>query len=146
MNLHQDEVSHHKKVIVQQEGDHTHEEQIVEDINLENRQMVSRVVQLVWLLFGILEALIGIRILLKLIAANPSSWFTALVYQLTDIFLWPFQNIVANPSFEGFVLEITSFIALIVYALASWAIGRLIWLIFYRKATSRITTYDRHSV
>ena len=143
MSLNRDEIARHKRVVVRQEGDHIHEEHIVEDANLEYRQIIYKITQLIWLFFGILEALIGFRIFLRLIAANPGNWFTALVYQLTDIFLWPFQNITVNPSFQGFVLEISSFIAMLVYALVGWTVVRLIWLVFYHRATSRMTTYDR---
>jgi len=136
----------HEKVVVRQEGDRVKEKRIVEDPDLENRQMVSKVAQLVWLFFGILEALIGFRIMLKLIAANPNSWFTSFVYQLTTMFLWPFQNIVTNPSFQNSVIEITSMIAILVYAFIAWAIVRLIWLVFYHRSTNRVTTYDREEV
>jgi hypothetical protein len=145
MGLNRDE-ARYKRVVVRQEGDHVHEEHIVEDANLEYRQIIYKVTQLIWLFFGILEALIGFRIVLRLIAANPSNWFTAFVYQLTDIFLWPFQNIVVNPSVQGFVLEISSFIAMLVYALVGWAVVRLIWLVFYHRATSHVTTYDRDEI
>jgi len=136
----------HEEVVVRQEGDRVKEKRIVEDPDLENRQMVSKVAQLVWLFFGILEALIGFRIMLKLIAANPNSWFTSFVYQLTTMFLWPFQNIVTNPSFQNSVIEITSMIAILVYAFIAWAIVRLIWLVFYHRSTNRVTTYDREEV
>jgi hypothetical protein len=143
MTLNRDQIDRHKKVVVQQHGDHVHEEHVVEDINLEYRESVYKVVQFVWLLFGALEGLIAIRMALKLIGANPNSWFTALVYQLSDLFLWPFQNITLNPSFQNFVLEITSVIALLVYALIGWGIVRLIWVIFYRTPTTHVTTVDR---
>ena len=146
MSLNRDEISRHKRVVVRQEGDHVHEEHVVVDSNLENRQIVYKLTQLIWLLFGILEALIGFRIILRLIAANPDSLFTAFVYQLTDIFLWPFQNIIANPSVQGFVLEISSFIAMLVYALVAWALVRLSWLLLYHRASSRVTTYDRDEI
>lgn len=139
-------IDRQKKVVVQQHGDHVHEEHVVEDVNLENRQIVYKVTQFVWLLFGLLEALIGFRILLKIIGANPASWFTAFVYQLSDAFLWPFQNIITNPGFDGFVFEISSIIALFVYAFAGWAIVRVIWLLFYHRPTSSVTTYDRDKV
>jgi hypothetical protein len=61
----------YKKVVVRQMG-HVHEEHIVEDANLEYRQMIYKITQFVWFLFGILEALIGFRIVLKLIGANPA--------------------------------------------------------------------------
>jgi uncharacterized protein YggT (Ycf19 family) len=136
----------YKRVVVRQDGDHVHEEHIVEDVNLEYRQTIYKITQLVWLLFGILEAMIGFRIALKLIGANPANWFTAFVYLLTDIFLWPFQSIIANPSVQGLVLEISSFIAMLVYALVGWVVVRLIWLVFYHRDTRRVTTYDRDEV
>lgn len=93
---------------------------------------VRRVANLIWLLFGLLEGLIGIRILLKLIGANPASPFAAFVYGITEPFLVFFKGLTANPSFNNAVLELHSMFALAVYALISWAVVRLVWLIFYR--------------
>ncbi len=93
---------------------------------------VKRIVNLVWLLSGILEGLIAIRILLKLIGANPNSPFASFVYTVTGPFLALFRNLVMNPSYQGGVFELTSLIAMIVYSLATWVIVRLIWLIAYR--------------
>jgi len=143
MTLDKDQIARRKRVVVQQAGDHVHEEHIVQDVNLEYREAVYKVTQFIWLLFGGLEALIGIRIILMLIGANPANWFTAFVYQLSELFLWPFRNIVANPAFQNHVLEITSLIAMIVYSLIGWAIVRLVWVLFYRAPTSQVTTYDR---
>ena len=136
-------VDHKEKVVVRQQGDHIHEEHIVKDVNMENRQAVYRVTQFVWLLFGLLDVLIGFRIFLKIIGANPGNWFTTFVYQLSDLFLWPFQTITANPAIGGFVFEISSMIALFVYAFMGWAVVKIIWLLFYRRPTSSVTTYDR---
>ena len=145
MGLDRDD-ARYKRVVVREDGDRIHEEHIVEDANLEYRQMIYKITQFVWFLFGLLEALIGFRIVLKLIGANPANWFTAFVYQLTDIFLWPFQTIIVNPSIQGFVLEISSFIGMLVYALIGWAVVRLIWLLFYHRSTRRVTTYDREEL
>ena len=136
-------VDRRKSVVVQQHGDHVHEQQVVENVNLEYRETIYKISQLIWLLFGGLEALLGIRVILMLIGANPGNWFTAFVYQLSELFLWPFQNLIANPTFQNMTLEVTSIIAMIVYAMLGWIIVRLIWVIFYRAPTSQITTYDR---
>ena len=136
-------VDRHKRVVVQQHGDHVHEEHVVQNVNLEYRESVYKVSQIIWLLFGGLEALIGIRVILMLIGANPANGFTAFVYQLTQLFLWPFQNLIANPTFQNMALEVTSIIAMIVYALLGWLIVRMIWVVFYRAPTSEVTTYDR---
>jgi uncharacterized protein YggT (Ycf19 family) len=145
MTLDRDQISHRKKVVVHQSGDHVHEEHVVHNVNLEYREAIYKVTQFIWLLFAGLEALIGIRVLLLLIGANQGNPFTAFVYQLSELFLWPFRNIVTNPAFGSSVLEITSIIAMIVYPLIGWAIVRLIWVLFYRTPTSQVTTYDRES-
>lgn len=119
---------------------------VVRNTAAERRLIISRVVQVLWLLFGFLEALIGIRIVLSLIGANPAAFFSQIIYGITDVFLWPFAGLVANPSSGGFTLEITSIIGMIVYALFAWGLTRLIWVIFYRPDTSQVTTYreDRY--
>ncbi|HZM24455.1 MAG TPA: YggT family protein [Anaerolineales bacterium] len=136
-------VDRRKSVVVQQHEDHVHEQQVVENVNLEYRATIYKITQFIWLLFGGLEALIGIRVILKLIGANTGNWFTAFVYQLSDLFLWPFQNLIANPTFQTMTLEVTSIIGMMVYALLGWLIVRLIWVIFYRAPSSQVTTYDR---
>jgi hypothetical protein len=98
----------------------------------ELRIYTFKATQLVWLLFGTLETLIALRILLKLIAANPNSPIAALIYAFTDLFLFPFAGLTATPSAGGMVLEISSLFAMLIYALIAWAIERLIWVIFYR--------------
>ncbi len=136
-------VDRRKSVVVQQHGDHIHEQHVVENVNLEHRENVYKISQFIWLLFGGLEALIGIRVILMLIGANQGNWFTAFVYQLSSLFLWPFQNLITNPSFQNMTLEVTSVIAMIVYALLGWLLVRLIRVIFYRTPSTQVTTYDR---
>ena len=101
-------------------------------VQTEQRSFIVRLTQLVWLLFGVLEALIGLRVLLKLIAANPNSPFAALVYNLSALFVWPFSGLTRTPAAEGMVLDIPSIIAMLVYALVAWAIVRLIWIVLDR--------------
>lgn len=143
MTLDRDQIDRRKKVVVHQSGDHVHEEQVVQDYNLEYRETLRRVSQFIWLLFGGLEGLLGVRVILRAIGANPGNVFTAFVYQLSDLFLWPFRSIVADPSFQNLTLEVTTIIAMLVYALLGWIFVRLIWVVFYRTPTSQVTTYDR---
>jgi len=114
-----------------------------QDPGNELRIITYKITQFVWLLIIILETLIAIRIGLKLLGANPANIFAALLYGLTDIFLFPFNSLVHNPTFDGMVLEITSFFAMLLYALLGWVIERLIYLIFYWPRTS---TFRRQTV
>jgi uncharacterized protein YggT (Ycf19 family) len=73
--------------------------------------------QIVALFFGVLEVLIAIRVVLKLLAANPVAEFSSFVYTFTEPFVAPFQGVFPTPAGLGSVLEISSILAIIVYAL-----------------------------
>jgi len=98
----------------------------------ERRIFTFKATQLVWLLFGILEALIALRIGLKLIGANPASPIAVFIYGFTSLFLFPFTGLIGTPAVGNMVLEVSSMIAMVVYALIAWALERMIWVIFYR--------------
>jgi hypothetical protein len=102
----------------------------------ELRILTFKVTQLVWLVFIILEVLIGLRIGLKLLGANPGSLFASLLYAVTNLFLFPFSGLIHDLTFGNMVLEISSFIAMVVYILIGWAIERIIYLIFYWPGSS----------
>src|SRR6185295_3154172 len=115
----------------------------------EQRIFSFKVTQLIWLLLGILEALIALRIGLKLIGANPASPIVALIYGFTSLFLFPFEGMIATPSSGSIVLELSSFFAMLIYGLIAWAVERTVWLLFYRPSRSRVgttqtTTSERH--
>jgi len=101
-------------------------------IDTEQRRVLLKVSQFIWLGFGVIEGLIGLRILLKLIAANPHNPFAVLVYGVSDLFVWPFMGLTITPAASGVVLEISSVIALLFYVLISVLVERMIWIIFSR--------------
>jgi hypothetical protein len=104
------------------------------------RAFTFKATQLIWLGLGILEVLLALRVFLKLIAANPGNMFASLLYSFTDLFLFPFAGLTATPSAGGMVLEVHTLIAMVVYALAAWALERLVWVIFYRPRETRVVT------
>ena len=97
-----------------------------------NQATLRRLTGLIQLAFVVLNGLIGIRFLLKLMAANPANPFAQLVYFITTPFLWPFQGITYTPAFQGVQIEFFSLIAIVVYSLICWIIVQLIWLLFAR--------------
>ena len=95
-----------------------------------------RAVEVCYLVFGIIDALLIIRLVLKLLAANPLAGFSSFVYGITDIFMAPFRNLLpAVTGGSGAVLEMSVVIAIIVYALIGWALARVIALMFARNVT-----------
>ena len=117
----------------------------------EQRLFGFKATQLIWLLFGILEALIALRIGLKLIGANPDSPIVALIYGFTYLFLFPFAGLVGSPAAGNMVLELSSMFAMLIYGLIAWAIERVIWLVLYRPrsplvAVTETTTSENHNI
>ncbi len=110
--------------------------EVPEEPQLSRREVsylqVRRLSGLIWLLAGVLDGMLGIRILLKFIGANPESPFAAWIYRITEPFLVLFQGLTDNPSIGDIVLELHAFFAIAFYALAAWALVRLVWLVFYR--------------
>jgi hypothetical protein len=72
-----------------------------------------------------------------------------LIYGLTYLFLFPFEGMVATPIAGSMVLELSSFFAMVIYALIAWAVERTVWVLFYRPrgpvvGTTQTTTSERH--
>jgi hypothetical protein len=116
----------------------------------ERRIMTFKVTQLIWLLLGILEALIALRIGLKLVGANPGSPIVALIYGFTGLFLFPFTGLINSPTAGNLVLELSSMFAMLIYGLIAWAVERVVWLVFYRPqgpvvGTTQTTTSGSHT-
>jgi YggT family protein len=73
--------------------------------------------------------MIGLRFLLKLLAANPNNIFAQLVYFFTSPFLAIFVGLTNTPSFQGIVIEFHDLIAIMVYFILSWVVVRLLWIL-----------------
>jgi hypothetical protein len=95
-----------------------------------NRRLAAhRTVQLVYWVFGLIEGLIVIRFVLKALGANPSAGFAEFIYGITAPLVAPFYGLFGNPSAQGSVLELHSLVALIVYGLLAWLLGKLAWIL-----------------
>lgn len=85
---------------------------------------------LIYFLFGALEILLAFRLVLKLSGASAASTFVDLIYGLTGIFILPFEGIFRRGFAEGIettsVLEPSTLVALVVYAVLAWGIVKLL--------------------
>jgi hypothetical protein len=116
----------------------------------EQRIFSFKATQLIWLLLGILEAIFALRILLKLIGANPDSPIVAMIYGITFLFLLPFEGLIGSPAAGSMVLELSTMFAMLIYGLIAWAVERVVWLAFYRPrgpvvGTTQTTTSEQHT-
>lgn len=96
----------------------------------QKKKVIFRAYQVIWYILGVIEVLLAFRIVLKALAANPTSGFTSFIYALSDPFALPFAGIfgiVASRS--GNVVEWSTFVAMIVYAIVAYGIVKLIQLV-----------------
>jgi YGGT family len=92
-----------------------------------------RATEIVYLVFGIIEGLLLIRLVLKLLGANALAGFASFIYGVTDFFMAPFHNLLPTVGSSTSVLETSVVIAIIVYALIGWVLARLIAIKFFRN-------------
>ena len=107
---------------------------------IETSEMMSdnpgwRASQLVYVFFAVIDGLLLIRLVLKLLGANPHSPFASWVYGFTGFFMAPFKNLLPSIGNEQSVLEVSVLIAILVYALLGWALERFVGIVFYRNVT-----------
>ena len=94
---------------------------------------VARLVSIVYFIFGVIEVLLAVRLILRLLDANANNAFANFIYELSNPFVALFANLVHNPTVStGAVLEITTIIAIVVYSILAWVIGRVVWLVLSR--------------
>ena len=113
-------VDRREETVVTQQPGYAATEQVTRDVAAERRLGLYQVTRIVWTILGLLEVLLGLRFMLKLIAANPDSGFAAFMYGITGPFVAPFAGLVGTPTSGGTILEVTTLIAMAVYALFFW--------------------------
>jgi hypothetical protein len=84
-----------------------------------------RMVQTVWFLLGLVEAIIGLRVVFRAAAANDTG-FVSFIYGLSAPLVAPFRGITADYASRGNVVEIGSLIAMLVYLIAAYLVVKLV--------------------
>jgi uncharacterized protein YggT (Ycf19 family) len=82
--------------------------------------MISRVVY--WI-FGLIETLLALRIVLSLLGANKANMFAQFIYNVSEPLARPFFSLFGyEPSYGAMHLEVGTVVALIVYAIVAAAL------------------------
>ena len=104
---------------------------------------VTKAQQAIFFLFGILEALLGIRFVLCLLGANPGAGFAQIIYGVTAPFLAPFVGLFGEPRFGGMVFEWNALIAIFVYVLIAALLAKLVALALGSTQSGTYTSTSR---
>ena len=101
----------------------------VEEVRDERATVVGPSVflaRLIYFIFGVIIAFIALRFILLLLAANQGSPFVDFVYAVSGLFVAPFYGVFGNtPQFGASVVDVSSVVAIVVYALIAWAVTSL---------------------
>ena len=136
-------VERHERSVIDPAGGE-HAETSTRDHGAEQSLQLYKAVQLIWLLLGIVEVLIGLRVVLKLFAANANNGFASFIYGASGVLVAPFVGLAGTPAAGGSVLEVSSIIAMAIYALVAWGIVWVVRLLLLRSGSGSSTTYDRY--
>jgi len=94
--------------------------------------------RVIYYVLGVIEVLLGARLLFRLLGANASGGFISFIYSLTKVLVAPFAFIFSAAVTDGLetkaVLEPGTIIAMVVYAIIAWGIVKLITIMRERKA------------
>ena len=106
-----------------------------------------RVVQTVWFLLGVVEAIVGLRVIFRAAAAVETG-FVSFIYALSAPLVAPFRGITADWVNKANVVEIGSLIAMLVYLIAGYLVVKLVRIVTAPRndaytATTERRTYER---
>jgi len=96
--------------------------------SFEKKKVIFKAYQIIWYILGFVEIMLGFRITLKALGANPESGFTSFIYGLTNPLALPFQGIFRTSFSNGSVFEWSTLVAALVYALVAYGIVYFIQL------------------
>ncbi len=118
-------------------------EQIVRDVAAERRMGWFQFYRIMWSMLAFLEILLAFRFVLRMIAANPNSGFAVLIYGITGLFVGPFNGLIPTPASGGTTLEVTTLIAMAVYAMIFWGVAYVIRIVVDRPNILSFTRTTR---
>lgn len=120
-------------------------EEVFEDTNQNRANVRYWIATITYFVLGVLEVLLGLRLIFRLLGANEGNDFITFLYTLTHVFVGPFNGIFNDQALGHSVFEVSTLIAMLIYALLAWGIVSLGRVLFapVLPEHQRITT-TRH--
>ena len=120
--------------------------EVFEDDNQRRANIRSWITRVTYFVLGVLEVILLLRFLFRLLGANQGNSFVMFLYNLSYVFMAAFKGIFSDQALgRNGVFEVSTLIAMIVYALLAWGIVSLGRVIFAPTFSGRqnITTTRR---
>ena len=125
-------VDRREETLVTQQPGYAATEQVITDVAAERRMGLFQLTRILLTILGVLEILLGLRFVLHLF-----------IYGVSGLFVAPFTGLVGTPTSGGTTLEVTTLIAMVVYALLFWIIMRIIPVFVDRPSARTVSRSTR---
>jgi len=114
------------------------QEQIFDDPYTRRMNKLDRTARIIYFVMGFLEVLLALRFLFRVIGAEASNGLVNFIYNFTGVFVAPFNGIFNDQSLQrGNVVEISTLLAMALYAILTYGIIQLIYLLLTPNRSSR---------
>ncbi len=120
-------------------------ERLTRDVAAEKRLHVFRVNRVLWSILGFVEILLGLRFVLKLLGANPDSGFGTFIFGITGLLVAPFTGLFPTWGSGEAILETTTLVAMLVFALLCWGLVYIARIASDRPSARTFTRSTRES-
>ena len=116
------------------------EAQVFEDTNQARANIRYLITTIVYFILGVLEVILALRFIFRLLGANEGSGFVAFLYGLSHVFVAPFNGIFNDQTIGNVsVFEVSTLVAMVIYALIAWGLVSLARVIFAPVVTGQQT-------
>ena len=122
-------------------------QEVYEDKNLQRANLRNWITGVIYFLLAVLEVILGLRFIFRLLGANEGNSFTLALYNFSHIFVGPFNGIFNDQAIGSrSVFELSTLIAMLIYALIGWGLASLCRVILapsYGSSQRISTTWRR---
>ncbi|QBD76409.1 YggT family protein [Ktedonosporobacter rubrisoli] len=96
---------------------------------------------IIYFLLTVLEIILILRFVFRLLGANQSNEFIHALYDVSYVFTAPFNGIFGEPAVQAHVFELSTLIAMLIYALIGWGLVSLARVLLGPSLTNRRSTF-----
>lgn len=115
-----------------------HRKEVYRDFNQSMINTRYGITSLIYFLLGVLEVVLGLRFIFRLLGASEVSPFITFLYNVSHPFVAIFNGIFNDQTIGSTgVFEISTILAILIYALIGWGIVSLARIIFFPNVPSR---------
>ncbi|MDB5081886.1 MAG: YggT family protein [Chloroflexi bacterium] len=114
------------------------EEQVLDDPYMRRMNKLDRAARIIYFVMGFLEVLLALRFLFRILGSDSSNGLVNFIYNFTGPFVAPFNGIFNDQNLQrASVIEISTLLAMALYAILTYGIIQLLYILFTPDRSSR---------